>query len=146
MNAKVSHDADRLLNGNTLIAFGSGDTADDAQVHEIDPAGNPIWFWYAKDVFTGSDDSGISKEGWTHTNAVLRLDSGNTLISLRNFNVIAEVDSAGNMVQTRGEGFFEDPHDPVILPDGNLLLANHGQPNEVIELEPDDTIIWLLKF
>ena len=145
-DAKVSHDADRLPNGNTLIAFGSGDRADDAQVQEIDPAGNPVWSWYAKDVFSESDYTNISKEGWTHTNAVLRLDSGNTLISLRNFNVIAEVDSAGNLVQTRGEGVFEDQHDSVILPDGNLLLANHGQPNEVIELEPDDTIIWLLKF
>ena len=56
--------------------------------------------------------------------------------------MIAEVDLVGNLVQTRGEGVFEDQHDPIILPDGNLLLANHGQSNEVIELEPDDTIIW----
>jgi len=43
LNAKVSHDADRLQNSNTLIEFGSGDTAYDPQVNEIDPAGNPIW-------------------------------------------------------------------------------------------------------
>jgi hypothetical protein len=142
LDFRVSHDADRLENGNTLIAFGSGDTAGDAQVKEIDPAGNRVWSWYARDVFTGTEYTSISNEGWTHTNAVSRLKSGNTLISLRNFNVIAEVDSQGKLVRTIGKGVFKAQHDPVVLPDGTILLANHVQPNEVIELASSGNVTW----
>ena len=142
LNSKVSHDADRLANGNTLIAFGGGDTAGDAQVKEIDPAGNRVWSWYAKDVFSGAEYTGISNEGWTHTNAVTRLESGNTLISLRNFNVIAEVDQEGKLVRTIGKGLLKEQHDPLILSNGNILMANHGEPESAIELDPSGNIVW----
>ena len=142
LDSKVSHDTDRLGNGNTLIAFGAYDTAGDAQVKEIDPAGNRVWSWYAKDVFTGAEYTAISNEGWTHTNAVSRLDSGNTLISLRNFNVIAEVDQEGKLVRTIGKGVLVNQHDPLVLPNGNILVANHGTPHEVIELDPAGAIVW----
>jgi hypothetical protein len=142
LDSKVSHDADRLANGNTLVAFGAYDTADDAQVKEIDPSGKRVWSWYAKDVFTGPEYTKISSEGWTHTNAVTRLDSGNTLISLRNFNFIAEVGPDGKLVRKIGEGLFADQHDPLVLPDGNLLVANHEMPNEVLELDPAGEVVW----
>jgi hypothetical protein len=142
LDSKVSHDADRLANGNTLIAFGAYDSAGDAQVKEIDPAGKRVWSWYANDVFTGAEYTGISNEGWTHTNAVSRLESGNTLVSLRNFNVIAEVDPQGKRVKTIGEGVLVDQHDPLVLPNGNILVANHGKPHEAIELDPAGAIVW----
>lgn len=142
LDSRVSHDADRLGNGNTLIAFGGDDTADDAQVKEIDPAGKRVWSWYAKDVFTGPEFTSISNQGWTHTNAVTRLDSGNTLISLRNFNFIAEVDKEGKLVRTIGKGVLTDQHDPQVLPNGNILIANHEMPHEMIELDPSETIVW----
>jgi hypothetical protein len=142
LDSKVSHDADRLGNGNTLIAFGADDTAGDAQVKEIDPAGNRVWSWYAKDLFTGAEYATISSEGWTHTNAVSRLDSGNTLISLRNFNVIIEVDPKGKLVRTIGKGLIEAQHDPLVLPNGNILMANHVEPHAAIELNQSGNIVW----
>jgi hypothetical protein len=142
LDSQVSHDADRLKNGNTLIAFGASDKSGDAQVKEIDPAGNRVWSWYARDVFTGAEYTGISEEGWTHTNAVSRLASGNTLVSLRNFNVIAEVDPQGKLVRTIGKGLFEAQHDPLVLPDGNLLVANHVEPHTIIELDPSGKVVW----
>ncbi len=142
LDSKVSHDADRLGNGNTLIAFGAYDTADSAQVKEIDPAGNRVWSWFAKDVFSGPEYTGISNEGWTHTNAVSRLENGNTLISLRNFNLIAEVDLQGELVRTIGKGFLEGQHDPLALPDGNFLIANQAQPHAIIELDPSGNVVW----
>jgi hypothetical protein len=142
LDPRVSHDADRLENGNTLIAFGAGDTAGDAQVKEIDPAGNIIWSWHAKDVFTGAEYSGIADQGWTHTNAVTRLESGNTLISLRNFNVIAEVDPRGKLVRTIGKGLLKSQHDPLVLPNGNILLANQDRPQTAVELDPSGNIVW----
>ena len=145
LDSRMSHDADRLKNGNTLIAFGAYDTADDAQVKEVDPAGKRVWSWYAKDVFTSPEYASISSEGWTHTNAVTRLDNGNTLISLRNFNFIAEVDHQGKLVRKIGEGLLRAQHDPLVLSDGSILVANHDRPHEILEFDPDGVIFWRFK-
>ena len=51
---KVSHDADRLSNGNTLIAFGSMDTTSDAQAIEVSPDGKIVWSWHAGDSFNAA--------------------------------------------------------------------------------------------
>jgi hypothetical protein len=142
IDPKVSHDADRLPNGNTLIAYGAMDAKEDAQVREVSPEGKVVWSWHAKDLFDKPPYASIYEEGWTHTNAVSRLDNGNTLISLRNFNFIVEVDQKGNLVRKIGEGILTDQHDPEVLPNGNILLANHVIPNEALELDANSMIVW----
>ena len=127
-DSKVSHDADRLPNGNTLVVWGGGDGISDAQVKEISPEGKIVWSWYARDHFYKSPYKDIQDEGWTHTNAVSRLPNGNTLISPRNFNFVVEVDPQGAVVRTLGEGLLYYQHDPVILPNGNLLSGSHRPP------------------
>ena len=128
IDSKVSHDADRLPNGNTLVVWGGGDEPDDAHVKEINPEGEIVWAWYAKDHFYASPYKDIDNEGWTHTNAATRLSNGNTLISPRNFNFVVEVDPQGSVIRTLGEGLLYYQHDPVILPDGNLLSGSHRPP------------------
>lgn len=128
LDNKVSHDADRLPNGNTLVVWGGGDEPDDAHVKEIDPEGEIVWAWYAKDHFYESPYKDIDDEGWTHTNAATRLSNGNTLISPRNFNFVVEVDAQGSVIRTLGEGLLYYQHDPVILPNGNLLSGSHRPP------------------
>ncbi len=150
---KVSHDADRLPNGNTLFVWG-WDTVDDAQVKEVNPEGEIVWSWYAKDHFykspykeIGSVDGGNS---WLHVNAVQRLPNGNTLISPRNFNLVVEVDAQGSVLSTIGEGILDGQHDPEILPGGNLIAAihnqlpeNRGKPQRAVEIDPKTgNIIW----
>ena len=49
MTNKVDHDADRLPNGNTVFVFGFGDQKSDAQVTEVNPKGEVVWTWCAKD-------------------------------------------------------------------------------------------------
>jgi len=143
LDEKVSHDADRLPNGNTIFVFGNEDQKDDAQVKEVNPQGEIVWTWYAKGHFDKSPYKDIYEQGWTHTNAVTRLPNGNTLISLRNFNFVVEVDSQGAVVKTIGEGIFEHQHDPEILPNGNILLANHGSPQRAVEVDPETSkIVW----
>ncbi|HVP25764.1 MAG TPA: aryl-sulfate sulfotransferase [Methanomicrobiales archaeon] len=146
LDPKVSHDADRLPDGNTLIAFGADDTMNDMQVKEVNPAGTIVWSWHAKDAFNRAPYLGISDGGWTHTNAVTRLANGDTLVSLRNFNLIAEVDRSGKLVRTYGDGVITQQHDPEMQPDGNFLMANLALPNAAIEMAPDGTILWRFPF
>lgn len=140
LTEKISHDADRLPNGNTIFVYGHDDQKRDAQVTEVNPKGKIVWTWYAKDHFDKPPYKNIYHQGWTHANAVTRLPNGNTLISLRNFNFLVEVDPKRSVVRIIGEGILESPHDPEILPDGSILLANQLRPprgvHSAVEIDP----------
>ena len=143
MDEKVSHDADRLVNGNTLYAYGDKDGLEDAQAKEVTPDGELVWEWYAKDYFNKEPYLKISRNGWTHTNAVERLENGNTLVSPRNFDLLVEVDSEGSLLRTIGDGILVDAHDPEFLSTGNILVSNQVKPHEALEFDPDtNEIVW----
>jgi len=151
LDKKVSHDADRLSNGNTLVVFGNEDEVSDAQVKEVNPEGEIVWAWYAKDHFYTSPYKDIYDQGWTHTNAATRLPNGNTLISPRNFSFVIEVDPQGLVIRTIGEGILGSVHDPQILPNGNLLATTTragetglGEPCvRAVEIDPKTgEIVW----
>lgn len=144
MDRRASHDADRLLNGNTIFV-NADDQKSDPQVIEVNPQGQIVWEWYAKDHFDRPPYRDIvSMEGhWTHTNAVTRLPNGNTLVSTRNFNIVVEVDPKGKVVGTYGEGILVEPHDPEVLPNGNILAASHNTPERAVEIDPKtNRIVW----
>ncbi len=146
---KIDHDADRLPNGNTIFVFGFSDQKSDAQVTEVNPKGEIVWAWYAKDHFDKAPYKDIYNEGWTHTNAVTRLTNGNTLISLRNFNCVVEVNPQGAVVRTIGEGIFSDVHDPEVLPNGNILgaLPIVTDPIHAIEIDPNSgAVVWQFRW
>jgi len=139
---KVSHDADRLANGNTLVVFGHNDQPGDNQVKEIDKSGKVVWKWQARKHFWRESFKDMFNQGWTHTNGAERLANGNTLISLRNFNIVAEVNPAGKVVRTMGKGLLWHPHDPEMLADGRLLTANHTA-NRAVEIDPaSGEMVW----
>ncbi|MFA6072330.1 MAG: aryl-sulfate sulfotransferase [Janthinobacterium sp.] len=139
---KISHDADRLPNGNTIFVFGNIDTVNDAQVTEVNQGGQIVWSWYARDHYNTAPYNTISKQGWTHTNAVSRLSNGNTLISPRNFNMVIEVNQRGETVKTIGENLMAEQHDPVLLENGDYLFANHATPEKAIEIDSTGKVIW----
>ena len=142
-DAKMSHDADRLPNGNTLYVFGAQDKKGDVQVKEVDPKGKVVWTWRAKGDFDKPPYKDAEEGGWTHTNAVTRMKNGNTLISPRNFDCLVEVDPEGKVVNVIGEDFLHQQHDPEVLPNGNILVANHGMPHEVVEIDAKtEKVIW----
>jgi hypothetical protein len=146
---KIDHDADRLPDGNTIFVFGFGDQKSDAQVTEVNPKGEVVWQWYAKDHFDNPPYDSISNEGWTHINAVTRLPDGNTMVSLRNFNMVAEVNSQGAVVRTIGEGILEGVHEPEVLPNGNILAAliSATNPIHAIEINPSSgAVVWQFRW
>lgn len=140
---KIDHDADRLLNGDTIFVFGMHDQKSDAQVTEVNAKGEIVWTWYAKDYFDESPYKDIYKQGsWTHTNAVTRLPNGNTLISLRNFDFVVEVEPKGSVVKKIGLGIFSYQHDPAIQPNGNVL-ATSPLHHWVVEIDSETgKIVW----
>jgi hypothetical protein len=142
---KIDHDADRLPNGDTIFVFGMGDQKSDAQVTEVNQKGEVVWQWFARDSLDKSPYASIFAEGWTHANAVTRLSTGNTFISLRNFNMVVEVDPKGKVLRNIGEGILKGIHDPDILPNGNILgaLPLVMNPVQAVEVDSDSgAIVW----
>jgi hypothetical protein len=77
------------------------------------------------------------------------MDNGHTLVSLRNFDLLAEIDAGGSVVGILGKGILSYPHDPELLSNGNILLANQNPLghktilHKALEFNPDNNqIIW----
>lgn len=145
---KVSHDADRLANGNTLVVFGNNDTADDSQLKEYDASGKLVWSWSAKNLFYVDPYKSISDGGWTHANAASRLTNGNTLVNMRNFDLTAEISPAGALAWSFDWGKLGiagvDPHEPEIQANDNLLVClQNGSPYQAVEIaRSTGQVVW----
>ncbi len=153
----ISHDVDRLPNGDTLFVRGWVAKGQDL-VREVNPAGKIVWSWnglaqYDRPPFAGNDD-----EGWMHTNAVTRLASGNTMVSLRNIDRTVMVDPAGKVVhevlygrgisperrakakKKRGSSAVFRPHDPELEANGHIVVASPAT-NRVIEVKKNGAVL-----
>lgn len=139
---RVTHDADRLPNGNTIMVCSWGKISD-AQVKEVNSKGKVVWEWYTKDHFYKPPYKDISDAGWTHVNAVSRHSNGNTLVSLRNFDLTVEVDAQGSVIWSFSwKSLGKGPHEPEILPNGNMLIALR-KPHRVMEINREtEAIVW----
>jgi len=144
LDTNVSHDADRLQNGNTLYVFGNYDLKSDSQVKEITTDGNIVWEWKAVDYLNVPPYDTLSRQGWTHTNSVTRLSNGNTIISPRNFNITIEVNPQGNIIWQQDwidlydTGYIDgsDPHDPEIQTNNHLVVCLQWEsPYQVVEID-----------
>jgi len=151
----ASHDADRLANGNTLYNLGWRKKGEDV-VREVDPGGEIVWSWKGLADYGREPFAYIDSEGWMHVNSVSRLGNGNTLVSMRNFNTVAEVGPDGRVVrdwtfegsdrrtglQTAGKIRGARNHEPEILENGNMLLALRV-PNRFVEFNLDtEDVVW----
>lgn len=153
-DADISHDADRLPNGNTLVVrgwIGKGS----AHVQEITPDGRVAWSWDGVAQYDRPPYDAIDREGWIHANAATRMPDGSTWISLRNFDVVARVAADGNVlaeirlpvagtripdgIQKRhaasGQLAVVMPHDPEVQANGNLLIPHAGVGGLIVETD-----------
>lgn len=152
------HDADRLETGETVII-------DMGQHRTLTVArnGTVTWEWSAiEHLGEGSDFwtehvAGTSREthnytgpnqDWTHMNDVDRLQNGNFLMSIRNFDVVIEVDPDTDAVVdvygTPGEhGVMYEQHDPSYLERHDNLIVADSENNRIVEYDAATmTEVW----
>lgn len=161
LNQTISHDADRLANGNTIMACAGAEQEsefpyDDPQAIEVNRNGDIVWQWHAKKEYLSGRYKNIrSKDAddWTHLNSVQRLDDGNTLLSIRNWNMIVGVDKSGHTVWKTGGntqkgkhgwpiGSPNCPHTPVMMANGRIIVSE-SMNGRVIEWDlENEEIVW----
>lgn len=89
---------------------------------------------------------GTMAENWPFT--AIRLDSGNTLVSLTHGNKVAEFDYQGKLVWVVTnhdvQGLLSDPCGAQRLASGNTVIGSHGASKGVsmIEVTPEKRIVW----
>ena len=145
MPLRFTHEADWLgadQFGQDIFLI--ADTAND-RVVEFFRNGTVIWSWYAEDHYTYPNPTGID---WTHLNDADRLPDGTTMISLKNFNIVAIVNTteSGEVLWEYGDYYnktmLNGPHNPEYTPKGTLLIADSDN-NRIIEVNmTTKEIIW----
>ncbi|MBL8812115.1 MAG: hypothetical protein JNM43_18260 [Planctomycetaceae bacterium] len=129
--------ARQLRNGNYLVphllAFA---------VKEYTPDGNVIQV-----IRTDLEElGGRPQENWPFT--AIRLDNGNTVISLTHGNKVIEVDGQGKVIwKVTNEdvgGVFKDPCGAQRLANGNTVVGSHGASSGIflVEVNRDRKIVW----
>lgn len=156
----VSHHAELLPNGNVLTVGSYCDC-----VKEIAYESKAVvWRWdavtafpnYDGDAFTGGQKFGLKSaystyavgsaafpNDWTHINHAQWLPETDTfIVSLRNFDLVAEIDRAGKILWSFGPGIIKQQHTPRVLDDGTLLVFDNGNHRAIRVKRDTQEIIW----
>jgi hypothetical protein len=89
---------------------------------------------------------GRKAENWPFT--AIRLDNGNTLVSLTHGNKVAELDIQGNIVwkvdNSHLGGLLKDPCGSQRLANGNTVIGSHAANKGIsmVEVTPARQIVW----
>ena len=113
----VSHDADRLLNGNTIFV-NAWDRKGDNQVVEITPDGKMVFQWKIADIGLACSDKTAD---CTHINAVQKFADGSFLVSLRDLNEVVLINKNLEVIE-RYQG-IRLVHDPLFMDDQIIAVA-----------------------
>ncbi|MFW5919065.1 MAG: aryl-sulfate sulfotransferase [Halanaeroarchaeum sp.] len=146
------HDVERLENGETAIADMGNDRA-----FTVDREGTITWEWRAEDHLTPGTDfyeayGGPIREGphddWTHMNDIDVLANGNVQLSVRNFDVVIEVDPDTNeIVDVVGEPgnhtVLERQHNPHRIEDAGTMVVADSSNDRIVELDVEtESTVW----
>ena len=115
-------DADRLPNGNTLIADWQNN-----RIIEVTGAGTIVWEYSSGPYSTPADAD--------------RLPNGNTLIADYGNHRVIEVNPAGTIVWEYNSGLIANPKNVDRLSNGNTLSADYGN-GVTIEVTTAGTLVW----
>ncbi|UPV75305.1 aryl-sulfate sulfotransferase [Halorussus limi] len=145
------HDVDRLENGNTAVVDMGNDRA-----FVVNESGGIVWEWQAenhlgegtafRERYGGPPNHG-GETDWTHVNDIDKLENGNFQLSIRNFDVVIEVDpetkNITNVVGAPGKTeVLDHQHNPYKLRNGTVLVAD-SENDRVVELNATtDEVVW----
>ncbi|MFW9877316.1 MAG: aryl-sulfate sulfotransferase, partial [Candidatus Thorarchaeota archaeon] len=142
------HDVDKLPNGNYLIADMSQD-----RVIEVNSTYDIVWEWRCIDHLEDIPDP--IPFDWVHLNDVDRLPNGNTLMTLRNYDSVIEVNPIGEIVWQYGDLIYNvsdlpsdhtilwGPHNADRLSNGHTMIAD-SRNDRIVEVDMLGKVIWEL--
>ncbi|WP_339102450.1 aryl-sulfate sulfotransferase [Haloterrigena salinisoli] len=146
------HDVERLENGETAIVDMGNDRA-----LTVDRDGEITWEWHAEDHLTpgtpfyeeyGGPEKAGEHDDWTHMNDIDHLENGNFQLSIRNFDVIIEVDpETDEVVDVVGEpgnhSVLDKQHNPHRIEDQGTMVVADSENGRVVELDVEsEERIW----
>ncbi|MFC6938792.1 aryl-sulfate sulfotransferase [Salinirubellus sp. GCM10025818] len=152
------HDADRLPSGETAIVDMGNNRA-----FTVNRAGEITWQWNASEhlaegtpffeEYVPEESAGEFRQGgpetdWTHMNDIDRLENGNFQLSIRNFDVVVEVDPETNeIVDVIGSptrhSVMNEQHNPMRIESGGTLLVADSENDRVVEVDVEtEEIVW----
>ena len=132
----VSHDADRLSNGNTIFV-NTWDIEGEDQVVEITPNGKEVLNWKISD--SGIECNGKRfrcnsfdgrKKSYTHINGVQKIDDERFLVSLRNLNRAVIIGPNFKILEIYKQ--IGGVHDPRIT-DGSIIAVDRKRGRGLIK-------------
>jgi outer membrane protein assembly factor BamB len=146
------HDADRLASGETVII-----DMGQHRVFTVDESGEVTWEWSAIEhldegsEFWADHVEGTAREDhaytgpnqdWTHMNDVDRLRNGNFLLSIRNFDVLVEVDPETDdivdVIGTPGDhDVMYEQHDPNYLAEHGTVIISDSENDRIVEYDAE---------
>lgn len=138
------HDAERLSTGETAIVDMGNDRA-----FTVNRSGAITWEWNATAHLTPGtpfyeEYGGPEKQGehhdWTHVNDIDYLPNGHFQLSVRNFDVIVEVDPETNdIVRVVGEpgnhSILDHQHNPHRVGNGSTIVVADSHNDRIVEID-----------
>jgi len=146
------HDVDRLESGETAIIDMGNDRA-----FTVAQNGSITWNWNGTrrlgegsrfDQQYGSPDRQGPESDWTHMNDIDQLPNGNFQLSIRNFDVIVEVNPETNRIvdvigRPGNHSFLYEQHNPYRLTEWGTVLVADSENNRVVEYDLESgSAVW----
>jgi len=152
------HDAERLPNGQTAIIDMGNNRA-----FTVNEAGKITWQWNAtahigpgtsfwKKYVPADAQDNFRKKGpesdWTHMNAITKLQNGDFQLSIRNFDVVVDVNPKTNRIdhvigQPGNHTILNHQHDPMPIEHAGTVLVPDSENNRIVELYTStNAIVW----
>ncbi|AKH97516.1 aryl-sulfate sulfotransferase [Halanaeroarchaeum sulfurireducens] len=146
------HDVERLESGETAIIDMGNDRA-----FTVDRDGEITWEWHAEDHLTpgtpfyeahGGPEKRSEHGDWTHMNDIDQLENGHFQMSIRNFDVVIEVDPETDaIVDVIGEpgdhDVLEKQHNPHRIETAGTMVVADSENDRIVELDVEtEEIVW----
>lgn len=163
INHHEVHDSDRLPSGETAIVDMGNDRA-----FVVDESGSVVWEWSAREQIGPGTDfweefGGPSRPApesdWTHMNDIDRTDDGDFLLSIRNFDVVLEVNRSTKEIehvtgQPRGtdkevegrEPILDDQHNPMLVGNESHVVVADSEADRIVEVNRSSgEVVWTFR-